>query len=489
MNAKNDAEQLKSKSTCWTTCLDCRGRGIKRRKLRKKVRLHYQKILEEYNKSNKESAAPIRPKGALEPCPNCNATGLILSDNFPVSNTQTYPHVAIVGGGIGGIALAVACLHRGIPFTIFERDNCFDERAQGYGLTLQQASKAIQGLGILSLSEGIISTRHVVHTTDGEIIVEWGARKWLKTAVPKTNKRTNVHIPRQTLRLKLLEQLGGHDKIQWGHHFIDFKNLDDESVELNFKVNGKIKQIKADLLVGADGIRSTVRRLQIGEDITPLQYLGCIVVLGICPLDAMENTNSDLLDSETVFQTVNGVERLYVMPYNGDTVMWQFSYPITEKNAKSLSQQGTKALKKDALNRMEQWHDPIPKIIKATPETLISGYPAYDRKLLQNQMLKNAKHVTLIGDAAHPMSPFKGQGANQALLDALVLARGIVSGCNSFSNWRGDGIRASVLNAFEDEIITRTEAKVKGSAEAVKLLHSDLVLRKGANAPTGRSLK
>jgi 2-polyprenyl-6-methoxyphenol hydroxylase-like FAD-dependent oxidoreductase len=90
----------------------------------------------------------------------------------PIPDTENYPHVAIIGGGIGGVALAVACLHRGIPFTIYERDNGFEARSQGYGLTLQQASKAIEGLGFL-IRKGVISTRHLVHTTDGKVIGEW----------------------------------------------------------------------------------------------------------------------------------------------------------------------------------------------------------------------------------------------------------------------------------------------------------------------------
>jgi hypothetical protein len=61
----------------------------------------------------------------------------------------------------------------GIPFTIYERDNGFEARSQGYGLTLQQASKAIEGLGVFSLEKGVISTRHLVHTTDGKVIGEW----------------------------------------------------------------------------------------------------------------------------------------------------------------------------------------------------------------------------------------------------------------------------------------------------------------------------
>ena len=92
----------------------------------------------------------------------------------------------------------------------------------------------------------------------------------------------------------------------------------------------------------------------------------------------------------------------------------------------------------------------------------------------------------MIGDAAHPMSPFKGQGANQALLDALALARHISIACKPLSKWKENGVREVVLNAFEEEMLARSAAKVKDSAEAVKLLHSKEVLREG-NEPKGRS--
>jgi 2-polyprenyl-6-methoxyphenol hydroxylase-like FAD-dependent oxidoreductase len=82
--------------------------------------------------------------------------------------------VAIVGGGIGGLALGVALKHRGIPYTIYERDESFAQRRQGYGLTMQQASKAVKSFGIRTLSEGITSTKHVVHTPDGNEVGSWG---------------------------------------------------------------------------------------------------------------------------------------------------------------------------------------------------------------------------------------------------------------------------------------------------------------------------
>ena len=468
----------------WTICQECQGNGKKSRGLSKKAQLHYLTELAEYEKAGSKGTSPIRPKAHLYSCQNCSDSGLIQSENY-LEPDLTKPHVAIIGAGIGGVALAVACLHRGIQFSIFERDSDFNARSQGYGLTLQQASKAIKGLGITSLN-GIISTKHIVHNTEGKILGEWGTRKWMETEIKPSAKRTNIHIARQSLRQALLEQLGGNNTVQWGHQLLDF-TASENGVELNFQTNGEIKTVKADLVVGADGIRSIVRKLTIGEETTPLRYLDCIVILGICPLSSLEGISSPLLDSATVFQTANGNERIYIMPYTADSFMWQLSFPISEEEAKELSAKGPQALKEEACRRT-QWHAPIPQILEATQEKLISGYPVYDRELLHCELLEKNKNITLIGDAAHPMSPFKGQGANQALLDALKLARKITKGCNAKSQWRKNGLRKSVLNEFEAEMLERSAEKVKGSADAAAFLHSEIILLEG-DEPRGRHLK
>jgi 2-polyprenyl-6-methoxyphenol hydroxylase-like FAD-dependent oxidoreductase len=97
-----------------------------------------------------------------------------------------------------------------------------------------------------------------------------------------------------------------------------------------------------------------------------------------------------------------------MMPYTSDAVMWQMSFPLSEDEARTLSAEGPDALKQEAMRRTP-WHDPIPQILSATCTSKITGYPVYDREILTKEHFQNAGNTTLIGDAAHPMSPFKGQ--------------------------------------------------------------------------------
>ena len=145
-----------------------------------------------------------------------------------------YPSIVIVGGGVGGLALGIACSHRGIPFHVLSGIHPFScgrfglvwfglvwcglvwfgvrfgnslgrsfshplqifsilcSSKQAYGLTLQQApSRALAAFGIKSLRDGVTSTKHVVHTPDGTPVGEWRLRKWGRGEAKKPPKRQN----------------------------------------------------------------------------------------------------------------------------------------------------------------------------------------------------------------------------------------------------------------------------------------------------------
>lgn len=176
-----------------------------------------------------------------------------------------------------------------------------------------------------------------------------------------------------------------------------------------------------------------------------------------------------------------------MMPYDNENIMWQLSFPMPEDEAKVLSKKGSEALQQEGINRLWDWHSPIPEILQATDASLISGYPVYDREVMEPEFFKNFWNITLLWDAMHPMSPFKGQGANQAILDALDLARDITQKCGPGSERREQWLRKTLLEDFEKQMLLRSTPKVQDSARAVKLLHSDAVLHEG-DTPRGRGI-
>lgn len=462
-----------------TSCPECQWLGKIQLPIWKRARRRYARGLAKFEQGVVWAVKPKPLVSHIDICLHCAGTGLISSNDLAKTDIINYPKIAIIGAGIGWVAFAVACLHRGIPFTLYERDESFEVRSQGYGLTLQQASKAIEWLGILQLKDGVTSTRHVVHNVEGKIIWEWGVRNFVNLENEKATKRRNVHISRQTLRAELLAGLQIDRDIIWGHCLKELSYTSHWEIELEFLVGNRKEIAHADLVVGADGIRSRVRNLLLGAEISPLQYLGCIVILGICPLEVLKDTESTLLDWATVFQTVNGHDRIYMMPYDENTIMWQLSFPMPEDEAINLSKKGPAVLKQEGIHRLWKWHSPIPEILNATDTSLISGYPVYDREIIEHEFLKDFWNITLLWDAMHPMSPFKGQGANQAILDALDLARDITTKCTPESQWREKWLRKILLEDFEKKMLARSALKVRDSARAIELLHSDVVLYNG----------
>ena len=92
-----DSDELKKDNAFWTTCIDCQGRGKKSRKLRKKVKLAFQKSLEQFEKSNTGASPLVRPKRSLVKCETCKGTGLLPSTSPPKTDTENYPNLVIIG--------------------------------------------------------------------------------------------------------------------------------------------------------------------------------------------------------------------------------------------------------------------------------------------------------------------------------------------------------------------------------------------------------
>jgi salicylate hydroxylase len=393
--------------------------------------------------------------------------------------------IAIIGCGIGGAGLALALSRRGIPCRVFERDESLDARAQGYGITLQQAAATVVALGLASSIAGTSSTAHFSFLPDGTFLGAFGRGLVAREAAAgiagggggaaaigtaadsgdtssgreeggsgggggggncRRAPRFNIHLPRQELRRTLVEALPP-GTVEWGARLVALEE-GATGVALHFAGD---RTVHAAVVVGADGIYSTVRRLKLGPapvlwapapegpalpggeapappgdgapvDPAPLRYLGVVVILGMAPC------THPLLRTHVV-QTLDGASRVYTMPFTAEppVVMWQASFPAPQERAEALARGGKGALKAAAVAMCAGWLPPVAALVAATPEGAVTGYPAFDRDVPRPEALRGAplSRVTLLGDAAHPMSPFKGQGANQALVDALALARAL----------------------------------------------------------------
>jgi 2-polyprenyl-6-methoxyphenol hydroxylase-like FAD-dependent oxidoreductase len=231
-------------------------------------------------------------------------------------------------------------------------------------------------------------------------------------------------------------------------------------------------------VVGADGVRSTARRLLCADDAaaTPL---GVFVVLGFCaaPFDYAADC----------FEAVDGTVRIYTMPFDSTRTMWQLSW----RGDGPTGGDGA-ALREAALAHVSAWPGcpDAARLIAATAPGDVTGYPIVDRDLPGAL----PPYATLLGDAAHPMAPFKAQGANQALLDAVSLARCLVkTDLAPQASMRPRRSVDAALAEYWAEMAPRASAKVAASRNAARLLHSPAALARAegltraAAARRGRS--
>jgi salicylate hydroxylase len=392
--------------------------------------------------------------------------------------------VVIAGGGLGGLALCLALQKAGISARVYERDAQFDDRRQGYGLTLTNSKKgALAELGVLEacIKQDCPSCWHWVLDPKGHVLGYYG-RSFTPGAAKKVDaparrgERGNLRIPRQDLRKMLLDRLAP-GSVVWGRRVVGYVEQGDVvDAQLD---NGAV--VQADVLVGADGIRSVVRRVRDavgkGDDCTGLRYTGVAVIIGLSPAE------HPLLD-DGGFYVLDGVHRLFTMPFrqrgaNGDPeapplTMWQLSFSgLTEMAATALGATDAAALLAEAQRRTAGWFDPVSDLIAATPSVGGSVWSTalYDRDPLPPLSRDRGSLITIIGDAAHPMTMFKGQGANQALLDAPLLAKWLAKP----GKLTATAVRTR-LRCFEREMTARSTPKVLGSRQAAAHLHQPAAL-------------
>jgi salicylate hydroxylase len=316
--------------------------------------------------------------------------------------------VLVVGGGIGGITTALALRQRGIDVQLYEQAAAFSQVGAG----LQTSSNAARILLRLGLGEAL---KKVATYPEGRDYRGWDTGERLYYTPLGQKAEAHFGSPyyaahRAELLDVLLSGLGQHG-FKLGSR-VERVAQDANGVTLTL-ANGETAH--GDILIGADGIHSTVRAQLFGKELP--RYTGNVAWRGLVPAERVAH-----LDLGSVVGVWMGPNRSIVQYYvsAGKTFNWIGISRSSEPARESWLAEGKV---EDALAEYDGWHATIRTIIAATPKVLRQAL--YDREPLPDWQVGR---IVLMGDAAHPMLPFYAQGGAQSIEDAYVLAGCIAQG-------------------------------------------------------------
>lgn len=304
----------------------------------------------------------------------------------------------VVGGGIGGVAAALALHRQGVEVEVYEQASALTEVGAGVSL-------APNGLLMLEhLGVGPSVERLAAHHARTELVHADGtpvAHAPEQFARPGRNK--GIH--RADLLSLLKDELPA-GLIHTGHRAVDFfQTASDATVTF---ANGAT--VTADVVIGADGIHSTLQ----GYVVAPSEpvFSGVVAARGLVPA-------LDIYPADTMRMWVGKDKHFLVFPVRaGELLNYVGFVPSPTKVRESWSAEGNP----EALAaHFAGWDPVIGQIIEAITGPGGSGFEwgMYDRAPLSRW---SVGRLTLLGDAAHPMLPHLGQGVNQALEDGVSLA-------------------------------------------------------------------
>ena len=310
--------------------------------------------------------------------------------------------IAIIGGGIGGLTAALAFRARGLDVAVFEQAEVLREIGAGVSLH-PNAARLLKRIGLDDQLRKIGSpiTGITLRSSQGEAIAtpEGPATPAFS---PDGGVGYNVH---RADFLNLLFAALPKGTVNLGHRCTRLSE-DSDRVHLSF-ANGA--SAEADVVVGADGIRSVVQR-EIGLESRPTSE-GTMAYRGLIPAERFAWAQ-ELRDP--ALWLGSGRSFLLYPVASGRLINMVAFVPTDTDSEESWSAPGDlKALAAEYAG----WDTPVVDTINSLEETFRWGI--YDRAPLPYW---STARVTLMGDAAHPMVPHVGQGAGQSIEDAITLA-------------------------------------------------------------------
>jgi 2-polyprenyl-6-methoxyphenol hydroxylase-like FAD-dependent oxidoreductase len=334
---------------------------------------------------------------------------------------------AVVGAGIGGLAAGIALRQAGCEVTVYERADVI--RPLGAGLSIwSNGVRALRSLGLGAVAEGVPRVGGALRRADGSVLAEFDPN-----LIAERYGAPLVGVNRRDLHAALLHGLGEQ------HLRLGARVTDVNAGRLSFADGA---EAGAELVVGADGLTSLVR--------DRLLHDGDPVDSGIVAFRGLGDWDGEVPAGEWWGRdSVTGL-----LPLSGGLVYW---YVALRGRADGFELQ----------NALHEYSAPLPQIVHTTPRDEILCHRLFDRPPAKRW---NVGATTLLGDAAHPMLPFLGQGACAALEDAVALGE-IVADSESVN---------AALEAYERRRLQRTAALVRGSRRAASIVLAGSGIRRRA---------
>lgn len=372
-------------------------------------------------------------------------------------------HVAIVGGGIGGLAAAVALSHRGISVSVYEQSGQLREVGAGlflYPNSLRQLER--MGLGDPLARVGArIGPGSEYCRMDGSVVGQI-----LTTDSSGWNGMYGMH--RADL-LNVLASALDAGQIHTGHRCIGIRQ-DSTGAQLAFE-NGHLA--RADVVIAADGINSVLQK-HVVEPSAP-EYAGFRAYRGLLAADRLPGWRRE---AHQVW--MGDGKHFMVFPVrSGELLNYVGFVPTATETEESWSAAGDRD---ELAAAFTGWDPRVTGLLEKVENCFWWGL--YDRKPLSRWV---SGRLALLGDAAHPMLPHLGQGANQAIEDGTALAV-MLQGCTG-----GASVEAALLRyqALRQDRTAMVQAEARKNGRRYDSQYADLAQRDreiAASAQLRRSL-
>jgi salicylate hydroxylase len=359
-----------------------------------------------------------------------------------MGNAKRKPRIAIIGGGIGGLTAATALHKCGVEVEVFEQSGKIGEIGAGVALT-PNAMKAYRALGLEA------EVTDIGYESDYQELRNWNtgavfSRVPRKGAYTKEFGAAYLTMHRADL-IDVLRQQLPERLIHLGARCTEVETSD-TSARARF-ADGK--DIEADIIVGADGIHSAVRRSLFGPEAP--RFAGCVCWRGLVLFDAFP---PGVVSRDGTMYMGPRSHVIYYLVRRGELVNFVAHMEGHSWTGESWTQECDRS---EVMETYAGWHEPLLQLLGSSERYY--KWALYDRDPLERWTKGRA---TLLGDSAHAMLPYIGQGACMAIEDGYALAAAVAQ--------RPDE-SGEALRHYEQLRLPRTRRAVLGARARGEEMH------------------